>query len=87
MHYSGLGTMKFYKGRLNGNKYEDLIEGSLIKTFTKLRLSKDNTVFQQDNAPCHRKDNYHEALFERMRINKLSSWPSCSPDLNPLENL
>ena len=43
----------------------------------------DSTVFQHDNAPCHR------ATLVTQWLNNITvlDWPPQSPDLNPIEHL
>lgn len=44
-----------------------------------------NWIFQQDNDPKHT-TGYTEKGFTDNMVTVLD-WPSCSPDLNPIENL
>lgn len=45
-------------------------------------------IFMQDNAPSHA-SKYSTAWLARkgLKEEKLMTWPPCSPDLNPIENL
>uniref|UniRef100_A0A3P8VSW3 Tc1-like transposase DDE domain-containing protein n=1 Tax=Cynoglossus semilaevis TaxID=244447 RepID=A0A3P8VSW3_CYNSE len=49
---------------------------------------KKNMIFMQDNAPSHA-SKYSTAWLARkgLKEEKLMTWPPCSPDLNPIENL
>lgn len=71
IHYKGPGAIAFYSGRLNGDKYRELIREPLGDTYSKLDLSFTRTLFQQDNAPCHQKDDNHQRFFDLLDIKKL----------------
>ncbi|MGL5955124.1 MAG: transposase [Brevinema sp.] len=45
-------------------------------------------IFIQDNAPSHMSKYSTEWLARKgLKEEKLMTWPPCSPDLNPIENL
>ena len=74
-------SITLINGTLNSEKYINIIENNLMtcKNFDK------ETIFQQDNAPCHTSKKAKE-WFEAKNIKTLK-WPGNSPDLNPIENL
>lgn len=70
-------------GRINSKDYLALIENQLKKYFEK--ESKDNVLFQQDNAPVHTSKLVKE-FFKKENIQVLD-WPARSPDFNIIENI
>ncbi|GBM44521.1 Transposable element Tc1 transposase [Araneus ventricosus] len=46
-----------------------------------------NGIFQQDNAPCHKARIVLEWFEEHTEEFHLMSWPSNSPNLNPMEHI
>jgi len=86
-------------GGIMGDKKLDLsiVEGTLdsigymrilrenVGPFVKADRGRDNIIFQQDNAPCHKARRCAQ-WFERNRISVMG-WPPNSADLSPIENL
>ncbi|CAJ0928030.1 unnamed protein product [Ranitomeya imitator] len=76
--------------KLNSQTYCQFLEDNFFKQwYRKKSVSfKKNMIFMQDNAPSHA-SNYSTAWLARkgLREEKIMTWPPCSPDLNPIENL
>ena len=66
--------------RLNSRSYQDVLESGLIK------LCGPQSVFYQDNAPCHKSGSTLKYLDDK-QICLLSDWPTQSSDINIIENL
>lgn len=81
---SGVGELVFIDGNMTGEAYREILEKNLSKSVENLGLSND-WVFQHDNDPKHRSAIVTNWL-NRNRVERLS-WPSFSPDLNPIEHL
>ena len=82
--YNGVGDLVFIGGKMTGQSYVDILKCHLHQSATKSGLRK-NYIFQQDNDPKHTSKVAKE-YFEKIRKIPLK-WPSCSPDLNPIEHL
>ncbi|CAI5667793.1 unnamed protein product [Oreochromis niloticus] len=76
--------------KLNSQSYCQFLEDTFFKQWYRKKSAsfKKNMIFMQDNAPSHA-SKYSTAWLARKGIKKekLMTWPPCSPDLNPIENL
>ncbi|KAJ1120314.1 hypothetical protein NDU88_008488 [Pleurodeles waltl] len=76
--------------KLNSQSYCQFLEDTFFKQWYRKKSAsfKKNMVFMQDNAPSHA-SKYSTAWLARKGIKEgnLMTWPPCSPDLNPIENL
>lgn len=75
--------LAFVNGRMNGPKYQAMLEQHLLP-FGPV-LGGADWIFQQDNAPCHASKSTVE-WFQAKNVNVLR-WPARSPDITPIENL
>ncbi|CAJ0933265.1 unnamed protein product [Ranitomeya imitator] len=75
--------------KLNSQTYCQFLEDFFKQWYRKKSVSfKKNMIFMQDNAPSHA-SNYSTAWLasKGLKEEKIMTWPPCSPDLNPIENL
>uniref|UniRef100_I3JDK3 Calpain catalytic domain-containing protein n=1 Tax=Oreochromis niloticus TaxID=8128 RepID=I3JDK3_ORENI len=76
--------------KLNSQSYCQFLEDTFFKQWYRKKSAsfKKNMIFMQDNAPSHA-SKYSTVWLARKGIKeeKLMTWPPCSPDLNPIENL
>lgn len=84
MTYDGVKFFTLFHGRLNAERYEDILENNLVPTLD-LIGEKEHSIFQQDNAPCHSANRIKDWMATN-KVNQLQ-WPANSPDLNCIENL
>ena len=79
-YFSAAGTGKhvLVEGKMDGAKYEDILEENLCQSACDLRLGRRFTC-QQDNDPKHTA----KATLEWYML----EWLSQSPDFKPIENL
>lgn len=81
---SGTGSIVKVEGKMNQAVYLDILDKNILQSANQLNLS-NNCFFQHDNDPKHTAKSVTKWLNDK-KINVLS-WPSQSPDLNPIENL
>lgn len=82
--YLGTGTLVEVEGRIDSQKYTDIILDNLQLSAHMMGLG-DDFVFQNDNAPVHT-SRLTRSFFAEQGINVMD-WPPQSPDINPIEHL
>jgi len=65
---------------LNSCAYQEVLDSGLFQ------LCGPQSVFVQDNAPCHKSRSTLNYL-DNKQVCVLSDWPAQSPDINVIENL
>lgn len=85
-----IGPFKLDQGvKLNTESYRQLLDHTFFQWYNKQsRAFKSKCIFMQDNAPSHASKGTRAHLAKKgLKESKLMTWPSSSPDLNPIENL
>ena len=80
--FEGPGEIVKINGKLNQHQYIRRVLSQHVVPHFKDDHAAD--IFQHDNSPIHTAVNVQRYL-ARKEINVMK-WPSCSPDLNPIEN-
>jgi transposase len=75
--------------KLTSATYTDFLQQNVVPWYKKKKVTfKRKLVFMHDNAPSHSAKSTVQYLEKiGFKENKLMTWPACSPDLNPIENL
>ncbi|CAF4667244.1 unnamed protein product [Rotaria socialis] len=82
----GLGSIVFYDGSLNSDKYIDILDQHLSTAYEKfLPQSPRKILLQQDNARPHVSIKTRK-YFKEKKINPIP-WPANSADLNLIEKI
>ena len=85
INIEGTGCCSTYTGRLNAERYLDILENELKPSIELLKTNENDLIFQQDNASCHTAK-IVKRYFNEENI-QLLPWPAVSPDLSPIEHL
>src|SRR5262249_8531840 len=81
---SGVGDIYRIQGNMNAKMYKNILIHQMIPSATRLFNGKE-FFFQHDNDPKHTSKIVKNYLkYKRITV---ISWPSQSPDLNPIENI
>ena len=81
---AGTGRLVRIKGKMNGEKYREILDENLLQSTQDLKLQR-RFIFQQDHDLKHTAKTTQEWLRDKS-LNVLE-WPSHIPDLNPIEHL
>ena len=81
---AGIGRQVRIEGKMNGEKYREILDENLLQSAQDLRLGRRFT-FQQYNDPKHTAKTTQEWLRDKS-LNVLE-WPIQSLDLNPMKHL
>lgn len=84
---SGKGPGRLYvvEGNMRQDQYIHVLKTALLPQITEWYGRRDNYIFMQDGAPCHKAKTV--MTFLKSRKLRLLDWPGNSPDLNPIENV
>ena len=71
---------------MDSKLYTEILGKSYQDTLDYYRLDRNKVILQQDNDPKHT-TKYTKNWLQTNGYRVMNDWPSCSPDLNPIEHL
>lgn len=81
----GVGRIAFIDGSMDSRKYVAILESSYAETIRMHGFDPSHAWILQDNDPKHT-SKHTMAEMKRLGIRAIP-WPSCSPDMNPIEHV
>lgn len=81
----GVGELLFIDGIMDSKVFLHTLKLGLMRTCRRFGLSPPDIILQQDNDPKHTSKMTRQWLTEHHL--RVMDWPSCSPDMNPIENV